>query len=83
MTGVRVGAIALAVGGLLWLMFDSRLVTPVPPPNGLSLSLAGLGTLFGLGAWATSVAGQRERMPLLAGLALGVGGYALLRLLLV
>lgn len=83
MAGVRVAAVAAGVGAVLWLMLDSRLVTPVPAPRFLSLSLGGLAALFGVGAWATSVGGQRERTPLLAGLAIGAGGYALVRLLLV
>lgn len=78
---LRATAVAAAVGGILWLMLDSRLVTPQVAPRLASLSLGGLGAIFGLGAWATSVGGQPERAPLLAGLSLGAGGYALLRLI--
>jgi hypothetical protein len=82
-TAFRVGAVGIAVAAVLWLMLDSRLVTPVPGPRFMSLSLVALAALFGVGAWATSVGGQRERTPLLAGLALGAGGYGLVRLLFV
>ena len=78
------GAAAAAgvTGALLYLMLDSRLVTPQAAPPAVSMSLGALGLLFGLGAWATAVGGQPSRSPLLAGLALGVGGYAILRLVL-
>jgi len=74
--------VAGVTGALLYLMLDSRLITPAAAPPVTSLSLGGLGLLFGLGAWATAVGGQPSRSPLLAGLALGTGGYALLRLVL-
>ncbi|HLK12311.1 MAG TPA: hypothetical protein VKW76_13105 [Candidatus Binatia bacterium] len=70
------------IGALLYLMLDSGAVAPEPAPAVASLSLAVLALLFGVGAWAMRVGGQPERSPLLAGLALGVGGYALLRLVL-
>ena len=78
------GAAAAAgvTGALLYLMLDSRLITPQAAPPGTSLSLGALGLLFGLGAWATAMGGQPARSPLLAGLALGAGGYAVLRLVL-
>jgi hypothetical protein len=79
---IRVAGIASAVALALWLMLDSRLVSPEPGPRFLSLSLGGLAALFGVGAWAMAVGGRRERAPLLAGLAIGVGGYAVLRLVL-
>ncbi|MFN8543707.1 MAG: hypothetical protein U0807_05825 [Candidatus Binatia bacterium] len=77
---LRAVAAALAAGGLLWLMLDSRLVSPEPPPPGLSAALGALGGLFGLGAVVMQLGGRPERAPLLAGLAAGVGGYAILRL---
>lgn len=82
MSEIRLAGVALSVGMALWLMLDSRLVSPEPGPPFLSLSLLGLAALFGLGAWAMAVGGRRERTPLLAGLAIGVGGYAVLRLAL-
>jgi hypothetical protein len=73
---------AVGVAGVLYLMLDSGVVTSVPAPPLASLSLGGLALLFGIGAWATSVGGDPAKSPLLAGLALGAGGYALARLLL-
>jgi hypothetical protein len=81
MARLRVAAIAGAVATLLWLMLDSGVVSPERAPAFASLSLGALGLLFGVGAWATWVGGQRERSPLLAGLAIGAGGYAVMRLL--
>jgi hypothetical protein len=79
---IRVAGIGFAVALVLWLMLDSRLVSPEAGPRFLSLSLAGLAALFGLGAWAMQVGGRKERAPFLAGVAIGVGGYAVLRLVL-
>jgi hypothetical protein len=81
MTRTRVAAIAGVVAALLWLMLDSGIVAPERAPAFASLSLGALGLLFGLGAWATWAGGQRDRSPLLAGLAIGAGGYAVVRLL--
>jgi len=80
---LRAIATAAAIGGLLWLMLDSGRVTPEPAPAGVSASLGALGFLFGLGAFVMQAGGRPERVPLLAGLAAGVGGYALLRLFVV
>ncbi len=80
MAAVRAALVALVVGGLLWLMLDSGMVTPERAAPITSLSLGGLGLLFAVGAWAMRAGGQPERAPLLAGLAVGVGGYALARL---
>ena len=77
----RIVASALGVGALLWLMLDSGKVSPDPAPAGMSASLAALGVLFGLGAVVMQFGGRPERAPLLAGLAAGVGGYALLRVI--
>lgn len=72
-------AVACLVAGLLWLNLDSgRLAAPAPPVT--SLPLLGLAAIFAGGAWASTRAGMPRRTPLLAGLAAGVGGYALLRL---
>jgi len=79
MRALRVVVVAAAVAGLLYLMLDSGAVTAERAAPLASLSLGGLALLFGLGAWATAVGGQPERSPLLAGLALGTGGYAFLR----
>ena len=74
--------VGLVVGTILYVMLDSGRVNAEPAPWFFSVSLGGLGVLFGLGAWATSAAGQSERSPMLAGLSLGVIGYALVRLVL-
>jgi hypothetical protein len=81
MRRLRAAVVACVVAALLWLMLDSGLVRPDRAPPVTSLSLAALAALFGVGAWALAATGQQpERVPLLAGLAIGVGGYALVRL---
>lgn len=82
MKTLRIVATAGAIGGVLWLMLDSGRVSPDPAPAGMSASLGALGLLFGLGAVVMQLGGRPERMPLLAGLSAGVGGYAILRLFL-
>jgi peptidoglycan/LPS O-acetylase OafA/YrhL len=79
MERVRAAAVAVASAALLWLMLDSGAFGP-PSPRVLSVSLGTLALIFAVGAWAMAVGGRRERTPLLAGLAIGVGGYAVLRL---
>ena len=44
------------------------------------MPLVGLGVIFAGAAWAASKGGYPERVPLFTGLAVGVGGYALVRL---
>lgn len=78
----RIGAIAGAVALVLWASLDSRLGGAPPAPPILSAALAVLAVLFGVGAWAMRIGGRPERAPLLAGLATGIGVYALLRLML-
>jgi DMSO reductase anchor subunit len=77
---IRILATGGAIGALLWLMLDSGRISPDPSPPGMSAALGTLGVLFGFGAVVMHLGGQPERMPLLAGLALGVGGYAIARL---
>jgi len=83
---VRQVLIAIAVGAavalLLYVRLDAGLVSVDPTPHAVSLPLGGLAVLFGLGAWAAAYKGQPTRTPFMAGLALGVGGYALLRVFL-
>ena len=76
----RVGAVAGGVAAVLYLMLDSGAVGRETPPPGISLALCMLAAIFGLGAGVMWAGGQRERTPLLAGLAFGVGGYAILRM---
>ena len=77
----RVIAMAGAIAAVLYLMLDSGVVSPEPAASVTSAALGGLAALFGVGAWATAVGGDPAKSPLLAGLALGAGGYALVRLL--
>jgi len=81
MPALRTAAVAVGIAALLWLRLDSGLVVTDRAVPLVSLSLGALGLLFGVGAWAMSVGGRRERAPFLLGLAIGVGGYAILRLL--
>ena len=81
MPPLRTAAVAVGIAALLWLMLDSGLVNAERAAPLVSLSLGALGLLFAVGAWATRVGGHRERAPFLLGLAIGVGGYAILRLL--
>jgi hypothetical protein len=76
----RIAAMAAGVAVVLWFMLDSGLVRPERAARVVSAALVMLAALFGLGAWATTMGGLRERGRLLAGLALGVGGYGLFRL---
>ena len=82
MRAFRSASVAVVVAGLLYLMLDSGAVAREKAPAVTSLSLGGIAVLFGVGGWAMKVGGQPERTPLLLGLAIGVGGYALLRLVL-
>lgn len=77
----RVAAIGAMVAAVLWASLDSGVAGP-PAPAVASAGLIVLAVLFGTGAWAMQVGGRPERAPLLAGLALACGTYALLRLTL-
>jgi hypothetical protein len=76
----RIALVAVAIAGLLYLMLDSGVVGRERAAPLTSLSLGGLAVLFGVGGWAMKAGGQPERAPLLVGLAIGLGGYALARL---
>ena len=78
----RVVAIAGAVAAVLWASLDAGFGDTPPAPGVASAGLAVLAALFGAGAWAMRVGGRPERAPLLAGLAIGAGAYALARLTL-
>jgi hypothetical protein len=82
MPWARVVAIAAAVAAVLWASLDAGFAGTPPAPAVTSAGLAVLALLFGLGAGAMRVADRPERVPLLAGLALGAGAYALARLTL-
>ena len=81
MPALRVIAVAIGIAALLWLRLDSGLMVGERAAPVVSVALGILGLLFGVGAWTMRVGGYRERAPLLLGLAIGVGGYALARLL--
>ena len=73
---------AAAVVAVLWSALDAGFGgSPAAPPI-TSLALVVLALLFGVGAWVMQVAGRAERAPLLAGLAIGAGAYAIVRLTL-
>jgi len=76
----RAMATAAAAALLLWLAFDSRLLTADPAPPGTSAALAALGAIFGFGAFVMAKGGQPARAPLLAGLGAALLGYAVARL---
>ena len=78
----RVTAIAGAVMVVLWLSLDSGIGGSPPAPPTTSAALLVLALLFGGGAWTMRVGGRPERAPLLAGLSIGAGLYALVRLTL-
>ncbi len=75
----RALAIAVAVAAVLWFSLDSGLVRSEPPLPGTSVALGMLAVAFGAAAWVMQQGGQPQRVPLLVGMALGVGGYALIR----
>jgi len=65
--------VALVIAGLAYLSLDSGRFAP-PADRIVSLPLAGLATIFAARAWAA-------RSAWWSGLAAGVGGYALVRLI--
>ena len=81
MLSARSVIIALAVMAVLWLALDSGVLTTERALPGTSLALGMLAVVFGVGAWVMEVGGQVRRVPLLIGMALGTGGYALIRAL--
>ena len=72
--------VACVIDGLLYLSLDSGLLAP-RAERLVSLPLLGLAAIFGASAWAGTVAGRPERVPMFAGLAGGVGLYAIVRVL--
>ena len=79
----RVLGIAAAVGVVLYVMLDSGIVRPEGTPRVMSVTLIVLSLVFALGTWTASFGGQvgPNRQPMLAGLALGLASYAILRLI--
>jgi hypothetical protein len=75
--------VAAVVGTLLWVNLDSGLMTPEPAARLVSLPLIGLAAIFGVRAWADTQSSTPRWGSFFAGLALGVGGYGIVRLALV
>ncbi len=75
--------VAVVVGALLWVNLDSGLMTPEPSARLVSLPLLGLAAIFGVRAWADTQSSTPRWASFFAGLALGVGGYGIVRLALV
>ena len=72
-------AVACVIASLLYLSLGSGRFAP-PAERAFSMPLVGLGVIFAGSAWAASKSGYPQRVPFFSGLALGVGGYALVRL---
>ena len=72
--------VACAIAGLLYFSLDSGMAVP-PAERLVSLPLLGLAAIFGVSAWAAAQGGFATRVPLFAGLAAGVGIYAIVRVL--
>jgi hypothetical protein len=75
----RALTVAVAVFAVLWLALDSAWLSAEPAPPGTSVALAMLAGVFGIGAWVMHAGGQPRRVPLLVGMAMGAGAYALVR----
>jgi len=69
--------IAVAVAAVLWLALDSGRLSAEPAQPGTSAALGMLALVFGVGAFVMRAGGQQQRVPLLVGMALGTGAYAL------
>ena len=76
----RVPAVAGVIAAILYVMLDSGVIRPEAAPRVVSVSLVVLAVIFGVGSWTSSIGGQRSRSSTLAGLAVGVAGYAIVRL---
>jgi len=74
-------AIAIAVLAVLWLAFDSKWVSSDPTMPSPSLSVGMLAVVFAVGAWVMQAGGRPQRVPLLAGTALGCAAYVALHAL--
>jgi len=79
---VVAAVVAVAVACLLYLNLDSGRMTPEPAARLFSLPLGGLALIFAVRAWTESRRADTDARwtGLFAGLAAGVGGYALVRL---
>ena len=73
------GVVACAIAALLYLSLDSGRYAAATPRL-FSLPLIGLALIFAARAWMVLVSPDRRTGSFFAGLAIGVGGYALVRL---
>jgi Mn2+/Fe2+ NRAMP family transporter len=71
--------VACAIAALLYRSLDSGRYAAATPRL-FSLPLIGLALIFGARAWTMSLSQDKRTAPFFAGLAIGVGGYALVRL---
>jgi hypothetical protein len=76
-------AVAAVVAALLWLNLDSGRLTSEPASRFFSMPLVGLSAIFGVRAWTESQSPEPRWTAFFAGLALGVGGYGIVRLVLI
>jgi hypothetical protein len=76
-SSTRAIAVGVSVFAVLWLALDSGLLTAEPAPPGTSVSLGMLAAVFGIGAAMMRLGGQSQRVPLLVGMTLATGAYAL------
>src|SRR5436190_6000882 len=83
MNALGSAVVAVVVAGLLWLNLDSGLVGPEPAARIFSMPLLGLAAIFGVRAWTETQQSTPRWTSFFAGLALGVGGYGVLRLLII
>ena len=76
------GVVACAIAALLYLSLDSGRYA-ASTPRLFSMPLIGLSLIFAARAWTLSLSSDQRTTSFFAGLAIGVGGYALVRLLIV
>ncbi len=73
--------VAVAALAVFWFAFDSGYVNTEPAPPGRLVALGILGLVFTVSASVMHAAGENKRVPLIFGLALGLGTYVLMRTL--
>jgi hypothetical protein len=73
------GVVACAIAALLYLSLDSGRYTAATPRL-FSLPLIGLSLIFAARAWTVSLSRDHGTTSFFTGLAIGVGGYGLVRL---
>jgi hypothetical protein len=70
--------VAMAALTVLWLRFDSGYVSQEPPSTGLYVALAILASVFAVSSVVMQAGGATNRVPMVFGLALGIGTYLLM-----